>query len=134
MKMMQLNQPYDITREANLNIRALSNSKYNTKTTNIDSNKITSEGTSSTGQGSNLSNQTREQLLKSKSSYEKLIQEHKAKLQDYINNPDAYDNLGLLKNVSPEVRQKIIDGRIKALEKQIQKQIGELEKIIELLK
>jgi len=93
-----------------------------------------SEGTSSTGQGSNLSNQTREQLLKSKSSYEKLIQEHKAKLQDYINNPDAYDNLGLLKNVSPEVRQKIIDGRIKALEKQIQKQIGELEKIIELLK
>lgn len=93
-----------------------------------------SQGTSSTGQGSNLSNQTREQLLKSKSSYEKLIQEHKAKLQDYINNPDAYDNLGLLKNVSPEVRQKIIDGRIKALEKQIQKQIGELEKIIELLK
>ena len=92
------------------------------------------KGTSSTGQGSNLSNQTREQLLKSKSSYEKLIQEHKAKLQDYINNPDAYDNLGLLKNVSPEVRQKIIDGRIKALEKQIQKQIGELEKIIELLK
>ena len=73
-------------------------------------------------------------MLKSKSSYEKLIQEHKAKLQDYINNPDAYDNLGLLKNVSPDVRQKIIDGRIKALEKQIQKQIGELEKIIELLK
>jgi hypothetical protein len=48
MKMMQLNQPYDITREADLNIRALSNSKYNTKTTNIDSNKITSEGTSNT--------------------------------------------------------------------------------------
>ena len=73
-------------------------------------------------------------MLKSKSSYEKLIQEHKAKLQDYINNPDAYDNLGLLKNGSPEVRQKIIDSRIKALEKQIQNQIGELEKIIELLK
>jgi len=35
------------------------------------------KGTSKTGQGSNLSNQTREQLLKSKSSYEKLIQEHK---------------------------------------------------------
>jgi hypothetical protein len=53
MKMMQLNQPYDIRREADLNIRALSNSKYNTKTTNIDSNKITSEGTSSTGQNIN---------------------------------------------------------------------------------
>jgi RHS repeat-associated protein len=48
MKMLQLNQPYDITREANLNIRALSNSKYNTKTTNIDSNKITSEETPKT--------------------------------------------------------------------------------------
>ena len=62
MKMMQLNQPYDIRREADLNIRALSNSKYNTKTTNIDSNKITSEGTSSTAQQleeiANKANQT----------------------------------------------------------------------------
>jgi hypothetical protein len=48
IKVMQLNQPYDITREANLNNRALSNSKYNTKTTNIDSNKITSEETPKT--------------------------------------------------------------------------------------
>jgi hypothetical protein len=48
MKMLQLNQPYDITREANLNNRALSNSKYNTKTTNMNSNEITNEGAGGT--------------------------------------------------------------------------------------
>lgn len=85
--------------------------------------------------GNNLENQTRAQLLKSKASYERLIKEHKEKLEAYKKNPDAYDNQGLLKNApSPEIREKIIQGRIKQLEKQIKKQQGELDKINRLLK
>lgn len=83
----------------------------------------------------NLANQTREQLMKSKQSYEQLIQEHKSKLEEYIRNPEAFDNKGILKNApTPEIRQKIIDGRINQLQKQINKQQGELNKINELLK
>lgn len=55
-------------------------------------------------------------------------------MKDYIKNPDAYDDQGILKNAPPEIRQKIIDGRIKQLQKQIDKQQGELDKINELLK
>ncbi|GBF32467.1 cell wall-associated protein [Desulfocucumis palustris] len=92
-------------------------------------------GLSKTKMGGALGNQTREQLPKSKSSYEKLIQEHKVKLNNYIKNPDAYDNKGILKNVpSPDVRQKIINGRIKQLKDQINKQQSELDKINKLLK
>lgn len=38
-----------------------------------------------------------------------------------------------LKNVTPEIRQKIIEGRKNVLTKQILKQQKELEKIMELL-
>jgi Pretoxin HINT domain len=75
-------------------------------------------------------NKTIEELVKSKASYQDLIEEHQKKLQDYIANPDAYDNQGILANTpNTEIRQKIIEGRIKALQKQIDKQKGELQKI-----
>ncbi|WP_338041903.1 RHS repeat-associated core domain-containing protein [Myxococcus eversor] len=46
--------------------------------------------------------------------------EHQKKLSDYRANPDKIDNQGLLKNApSAEVRQKIIDGRIRHLENEI---------------
>ncbi len=77
---------------------------------------------------------TKEQLSKSKSSYEKLIKEHQQKLNDYIKNPDAYDNKGLLKNATSEIREKIINGRINELQNQITKQQGELNKILDILK
>jgi RHS repeat-associated core domain len=81
----------------------------------IDSNAVPEVTDTEISTGNNLVNQTKEQLLKSKESYEKLIDEHKARLQDYINNPDAHDNQGILKNApTPEIRQRIIDGRIKA--------------------
>ena len=102
---------------------------------NVVSDRFSSLFNKGTGKSSsNFANQTREQLLKSKVSYKKLIQEHKTKLKDYIKNPDAYDNKGILKNVTPEIRQKIIEGRKNALTKQILKQQRELEKIMELLK
>jgi len=42
--------------------------------------------------------------------------------------------LGFLKNVSQEIRQKRIQGRIRELERQIQRQRGDLDIIDSLLK
>ncbi|MFO0961199.1 MAG: hypothetical protein U0800_27780 [Isosphaeraceae bacterium] len=64
-------------------------------------------------------------------SLKKRLEEHRQKLKDYQANPDAYDNQGFLKNApSPEVRQRIIDGRVRHLENEIknfEKQINDLE-------
>ena len=57
---------------------------------------------------------------KSIGSYRKRIAEHQAKLDAYRRNPAGFDNKGLLKNAPNDaVRQRIIDGRIKHLEKEI---------------
>ena len=49
------------------------------------------------------------------------ITEHKQKLDAYKRNPDAFDNKEFLKNAPNEqVRQRIIDGRVRHLEKEIQ--------------
>lgn len=87
-----------------------------------------------TQSANNLSNQNKEQLLKSKQSYEDLIKEHQTKLEEYIKDLYAHDNKGLLENApSDEIRDKIFNGRVNAIQKQITKQIGELNKIIDLL-
>jgi RHS repeat-associated protein len=53
-------------------------------------------------------------------SLEQRIEEHKQKLEAYKASPDAFDNKGLLKNApNAEVRQRIIDGRIRHLEQEI---------------
>ena len=88
----------------------------------------------SVGKGSNFVKQSKKQLIKSKISHELLIREHEQKLANYITNPDKYDNLGLLKNISQEIRQKRIQGRIEALEKQIRRQREDLDIINILLK
>ncbi len=87
-----------------------------------------------TGRGSNFANQTKEQLLKSKTSCSELIADHEQKLADYIIDPDRWDNLGSLKNVSQEIRLKRIQGRINELQKQLRRQRYDLEIINELLK
>jgi RHS repeat-associated protein len=43
---------------------------------------------------------------------------HLQKLQDYIADPEGHDNLGTLKN-NPGLRERLIDGRIRALQRQI---------------
>jgi len=49
------------------------------------------------------------------------IHEHRQKINQYRQNPEGFDNKGVLKNApSPEIRQRIIEGRIKHLEKEIQ--------------
>jgi YD repeat-containing protein len=84
--------------------------------------------------GSGLTNQTREQLLSSRQSYQDLITEHRQKLADYLADPMAHDNRGLLANApSDAIREKIIAGRVQVLEGQIAKQEGELAKVNKLL-
>jgi RHS repeat-associated protein len=56
---------------------------------------------------------------------------HQKKLADYMANPDAFDNLGFLKNATLLNRWAIINGRIRNLRKQIenfQKQLDECRK------
>ena len=69
-------------------------------------------------------------LQKSIDSLQKQIDSHKEKLRRFKENPDAFDNKEFLKNApSEEIRQKIIEGRIKHLETEIsnfQKAINEI--------
>lgn len=63
-------------------------------------------------------------------SLQRNVSEHEAKLEEYKANPDAFDNKGFLKNApTPEIRQKIIDTRIRHLETEIRgfkKQINDI--------
>jgi RHS repeat-associated protein len=53
-------------------------------------------------------------------SLQQQITEHQQKLAEYIKNPDAFDNQGFLENApTPEIRQSIIDGRIRHLQNEI---------------
>lgn len=47
--------------------------------------------------------------------------------------PFSQDNKGLLKDQPPEIQKKIIEGRVRELETQLEKQRGELKKIDEAL-
>ena len=58
------------------------------------------------------------------------IADHQKKLSDFKANPDAFDNKGFLKITSPELRDKIIQSRIKSLEGQI----GTFRKDIDAIK
>lgn len=78
---------------------------------------------------------TKQEIEDSKDSYGKLLKEHEKKLADYKKDPLAHDNKGILKNApNDEIRKKIYEGRIRELEKQIEKHRGELQKIEEALK
>lgn len=45
---------------------------------------------------------------------------HEKKLKEYMANPNLYDNKNFLAGASPEIKQQIINGRIKNLQKQIE--------------
>ena len=86
------------------------------------------------GRGSQFANQTKEQLLKSKATYEELIKEHETKLAEYICDPIKNDNKGLLQQaISEEIKQKRIQGRIIQLKQQIRRQKLDLNDINDLL-
>jgi len=76
-----------------------------------------------------LNAETTEQLQKSKISLQQLIDEHSQKLIDYQNDPDKFDNKNKLKDIAKDIRDKIIKGRIRKLEKEIEKFKKLIEKI-----
>jgi RHS repeat-associated protein len=79
--------------------------------------------------------QARSELGKSERSLEQNVKEHQEKLADYLKNPEAHDNQGSLARArTPEMRQQIISGRVRALEGQIQKNQTELAKVRQKLK
>lgn len=54
------------------------------------------------------------------SKLQRRLDEHRQKLDDYRRDPDAFDNQGLLRNApNEEVRNRIIQGRIRHLENEI---------------
>ena len=50
---------------------------------------------------------------------ENQVVKHQKKLTEYIANPEAFDNKGFLQNVSPAVREQIVQSRVRSLENQI---------------
>ena len=76
-----------------------------------------------------LNAETTEQLQKSKLSLQQLITEHTQKMIDYQNDPDKFDNKNKLKDIAKDIREKIIKGRLKKLEKEIEKFKKLIEKI-----
>lgn len=71
---------------------------------------------------------TREEK-KSIDTLEKRIREHEERIRDYKADPDAHDNLGKLKDApSGEIRQKIIDGRVRRLTNEVKKFKNEIKK------
>lgn len=73
-----------------------------------------------------------DQLIKSKKTYEKLIDQHQKKLADYQRDPLRCDNKNLLTEASEMNAPKIIEGRVNNLLKQITSQKKSLD-IIEVL-
>lgn len=99
-----------------------------TKITKTDANQVKSQIKNSSG----YEKQTDSQLLRSKDKYEKLIEEHKQKIKDFEKDPEGQSDPDLLKTVRENAPDKVKDffkGRVNALEKQLKKQDGELNKI-----
>ncbi len=83
---------------------------------------------------SNTNNITKAQQ-KSVNSYRQRITEHQKKLTNYKANPNAYDNKGFLKKAPNEqVRQRIINGRVKHLEGEIKTFQKNIDKVLKAKK
>ena len=77
----------------------------------------------------------RASLIRAERSLARNVLDHQQKLADYRRDPDSVDNQGRLAAArSAEERQRIIDGREASLQKQIEKNKGELEKVRKRLK
>jgi hypothetical protein len=75
--------------------------------------------------------QDRNRTEKSIRSLQGQVSKHEQKLADYKRNPDKYDNKGLLRNAPPEARQRIIQGRVRKLEREIKTFKREINKLRE---
>lgn len=79
--------------------------------------------------------EARAELIRSERSLEANVKEHEQKIADYKKDPDAHDHEGRLKNAkTPEIREKIIAGRLNKLAKDLKKNENELAKVRKTLK
>jgi hypothetical protein len=79
-----------------------------------------------------VQNLTEKQLEKSIKTQTKTIDAHEKKLKEYKENPSAHDNKNTYQNAeNSDIKQKIYDGRIQNLEKQIQHQKGILQQFLD---
>lgn len=68
---------------------------------------------------------------RSVASLQRQVTAHTEKLEAYRANPDAFDNLGYLERApSPQIRQRIIDGRINHLETEINGFQNQIDKLL----
>ena len=68
---------------------------------------------------------------RSVASLQRQVAAHTEKLGAYRASPDAFDNLGYLERApSPEIRQRIIDGRINHLETEIRGFQDQIDKLL----
>ena len=82
---------------------------------------------------SNGSSMTESQIMKAMRSLQDRMAEHEAKPQAYIDDPDAYDNKGLLGRVSEQIREQIIQARIRHLQNEINNYRNQIERLDGLL-
>ncbi|HTN99157.1 MAG TPA: DUF6531 domain-containing protein [Microthrixaceae bacterium] len=69
--------------------------------------------------------------LRAVNSLQRQADIHRQKLADYVANPDAYDNLGHLANApNAAVRRRIIDGRVRHLNQEINSFEDQIRKIL----
>jgi len=69
--------------------------------------------------------------MKSIASYERLIAEHQKKLEEYMNNPHNFDNMGYLKDaINDAIKQRIIQKRIEHLQTEIKTFENNIQKIL----
>jgi len=88
-------------------------------------------GQSTPGNPDPRNNQEIERAIR---SLERRLQEHQQKLNDYISNPDSFDNRGYLQNAPNEqVRDSIIRGRIKHLQQEIDAFQNQIDQLLNLL-
>ena len=82
--------------------------------------RATAEGLSDSALAAQNGKQVSTNAEKAIDSLRSRIAEHRQKLQDYLRDPEAFDNQGVLRDApSAEIRQKIIDGRARHLENEI---------------
>jgi hypothetical protein len=74
------------------------------------------------------------QIKRGIKSTEKRIEEHEKKLKDYLENPDAHDHKGILKEQTPERRAKIIRERKEGIKIEIKTFKDNIRKAKEVLR
>lgn len=110
------------------------NNKSNNQKPNSEDPNKNKKSQSNKNLNQSQDNRESKELLREVRSLNKQLTEHQIKLKEYIQNPDKFDNKGLLRNSkTPEQRTNIINGRISHLNKEIKTFQTGINKAIKIL-